>query len=291
MKLIIFYLLYPLLKGISLLPYKILYFLSDILKFLFFNVIKYRLKVVKKNIAIAFPKLSIKKQKEIISNFYKHLTDVFIEMIKSISLSKNQAVKRYKFKNLHILREHKKNNRSIILLLGHYSSWEGMLTIGNHLDFPSYAIYTPLTNKYFNKLIFKSRQRHNSTAIDRYKIIKVIKQNLNLNKIGIYGFAMDQSPNPRKTTYWRSFMGKDTPVFNGAEIISKKYDLPVVYASISRKNRGYYEIIIQKLTDNPKQTKKNYITDKFFEILENQIKTDPSQYLWTHNRYKYSDLN
>jgi len=102
---------------------------------------------------------------------------------------------------------------------------------------------------------------------------------------------MDQSPNPRKTTYWRSFMGKVTPVFNGAEIISKKYDLPVVYASISRKNRGYYEIIIQKLTDNPKQTKKNYITDKFFEILENQIKTDPSQYLWTHNRYKYSDLN
>ncbi len=291
MKLIIFYLLYPLLKGISLLPHKILYFLSDILKFLFFKVIKYRLKVVKKNIAIAFPKLSIKKQKEIISNFYKHLTDIFIEMIKSISLSKNQAVKRYKFKNLDILREYKKNNRSIILLLGHYSSWEGMLTIGNHLDFPSYAIYTPLTNKYFNKLIFKSRQRHNSTAIDRYKIIKVIKQNLNLNKIGIYGFAMDQSPNPRKTTYWRSFMGKDTPVFNGAEIISKKYDLPVVYASISRKNRGYYEIIIQKLTDNPKQTKKNYITDKFFEILENQIKTDPSQYLWTHNRYKYSDLN
>ena len=108
MKLIIFYLLYPLLKGISLLPYKILYFLSDILKFLFLKVIKYRLKVVKKNIAIAFPELSIKKQKEIISNFYKHLTDIFIEMIKSISLSKNQAVKRYSFKNLHILREHKK---------------------------------------------------------------------------------------------------------------------------------------------------------------------------------------
>ena len=291
MKLIIFYLLYPLLKGISLLPHKILYFLSDILKFLFHNVIKYRLKVVKKNIAIAFPELSIKKQKEIISSFYKHLTDIFIEMIKSISLTKKQAVKRYSFKNLDLLRTHKKNNKSIILLLGHYSSWEGMLTIGNHLDFPSYAIYTPLTNKYFNKLIFKSRQRHNSTAIDRYQIIKVIKQNLNSNKIGIYGFAMDQSPNPRKTTYWRSFMGKDTPVFNGAEIISKKYDLPVVYASISRKKRGYYEIIIQNLTDNPKQTEKNYITDKFFDILENQIKSDPSQYLWSHNRYKYSDLN
>ena len=142
MKLIIFYLLYPLLKGISLLPHKILYFLSDILKFLFHNVIKYRLKVVKKNIAIAFPELSIKKQKEIISNFYKHLTDIFIEMIKSISLSKTQAVKRYSFKNLDLLHAHKKNNKSIILLLGHYSSWEGMLTIGNHLDFPSYAIYT-----------------------------------------------------------------------------------------------------------------------------------------------------
>ena len=140
-----------------------------------------------------------------------------------------------------LLRTHKKNNKSIILLLGHYSSWEGMLTIGNHLDFPSYAIYTPLTNKYFNKLIFKSRQRHNSTAIDRYQIIKVIKQNLNLNKIGIYGFAMDQSPNPRKTTYWRSFMGKDTPVFNGAEIISKKYDLPVdayILGSFQRDTEG-----------------------------------------------------
>ena len=203
----------------------------------------------------AYPELN-KKQKEIISNFYKHLIDIFIEMIKSISLTKTQAVKRYTFKNLALLREYKKNNKSIILLLGHYSSWERMLTIGNHLDFPSYAIYTPLTNKYFNKLIFKSRQRHNSMAIDRYKIIEVLKQNLNANKIGIYGFAMDQSPNPRKTTYWRSFMGKNTPVFNGAEIISKKYDLPVVYARILRKNRGYYDITIQKLTDTPKQTKK-----------------------------------
>ena len=98
---------------------------------------------------------------------------------------------------------------------------------------------------------------------------------------------MDQSPHVRQNTYWKKFMGIKVPVFKGAEIVAKEYDYPVVYAKISRTKRGFYESEISLVSDNPRTTKVNFITDSFFKNLENQIKNDPTQYLWTHNRFKY----
>ena len=107
----------------------------------------------------------------------------------------------------------------------------------------------------------------------------------------IYGLAADQSPHPKSKTYWRSFMGIEVPVFNGAERIAKQFDLPVVFADINRVKRGYYEINISLITDKPKDTKKNEITDIFTKTLETQILQDPSQYFWTHNRFKHMNQN
>ena len=85
-------------------------------------------------------------------------------------------------------------------------------------------------------------------------------------------------------------MGVKVPVFTGAERIAKEFDIPIVYADIKRVKRGYYEVDFRVLTDSPKTTKVNEITDKFTEWLEEAIRRDPTQYLWSHNRFKYIDL-
>ncbi len=72
-------------------------------------------------------------------------------MIKNFSISKNEMLKRYNFKNIELINNEEKKGKSTILLLGHFSNWEGMLTIGSHLIGNAYGIYTPLTNKYFEK--------------------------------------------------------------------------------------------------------------------------------------------
>ena len=82
-------------------------------------------------------------------------------------------------------------------------------------------------------------------------------------------------------------MGNKVPVFTGAERLAIEHNIPVVYADIRRVNRGFYEVDFKLISDFPKETSKHEITDIFFNMLEESINRDPSQYLWSHNRYKH----
>ena len=287
MQFIVFIIFYPFILLVSHLPYSILYFISDLLKTLLYKILKYRLKTVRKNISICFPDKEDNELLNIESSFYSNLCDIFVEMIKNISISEQEMKKRFIFKNIELIHSFHNNNRSVVLLCGHYSNWEGMLSIGYHLNYKSFGVYTPLSNKYFDKMFSKSRESHHSFLLSRYKTIKTIKEHYNHKLIALYGFIMDQSPHVRPSSYWKKFMGIKVPVFKGAEIVAKEYNYPVVYAQLNRIKRGVYESEISLISDNPKSTKENFITDSFFNKLENQIKNDPTQYLWTHNRFKY----
>lgn len=287
---IIFLLTYPILMGVSLLPHPLLYALSDLLRFLLYRVFGFRKKVVRKNLKLAFPEKSDKERKQIERDFYKHLCDVFVEMAKNITISEKQIKKRFKFIGIELLNEQEKKKQSTILLLGHFSNWEGMLSIGYDLLGKGYGVYTPLTNKYFEKLISRSREKHKAYLLSRYKTIDFIKNSIAQGEFAMYGFICDQSPRPKPKNYWRSFLGVEVPVFTGGERLAREFDLPVFYAEINRVKRGYYTATISKLVEKPSDYKEYEITDLFTQRLEAQIKRDPHQYLWSHNRFKYSHL-
>ena len=197
--------------------------------------------------------------------------------------------KRMVFKNLDVLTQFEKGNRSVIIMCGHYASWEWMLSIGYHTVSQGYGIYTPIMNKYLNKLIIKIRKKHRGNLISRYSAIQQIKNLHDEGNIAVYGFVSDQSPRPKPKSYWRPFLGVKVPVFVGAEMVARELDFGVVYAKINRIKRGYYEASFELITDQPKKTKLNRITDTFTEWLEQDIYSDPTQYLWTHKRFKHAD--
>ena len=153
MQLLIFLLTYPILLAVSLLPYPLLYGLSNLLSFVLHRIVGFRIKVVQKNLKLSFPDLSDIERYAIERDFYKNLCDVFLEMAKNLTISEKQIKKRFKFENMHLINAHEEKDESTILLLGHYSNWEGMLSIGYHLLAKGYGIYTPLSNKYFDRLI------------------------------------------------------------------------------------------------------------------------------------------
>ena len=291
MQLIVFLLTYPVLIGFSILPHFVLYGLSDLLYVILYRVFGYRTKVVRENLNLCFPNKSEKELQDIERSFYKHLCDLFVEMIKALTVSKKQVMKRFKFKNTELVNQYLRNNRGVVLVCGHYSSWEGMLSIGYHIEGKGYAVYTPLSNKYFERLIVKSREKHLIHLGSRYKVLNDVNYNEKNNITYIYGLAADQSPQPKPKTYWRTFMGVEVPVFNGAEQMAVKFDLPVVFADINRTKRGHYEINIDMISEKPMETNKNEITDIFTERLEAQIRKDPTQYFWTHNRFKHMGKN
>lgn len=269
-------------------PFAVFYLLSDVVCFILYRLIGYRKSVVQGNLKIAFPDLAPTELLQIEKKFYTHLCDLFLEIIKSMGMRKEEMLKRFQVKNIEVLKTFEEQNRSIFLVCGHYASWEWMMSLGYHIKHKGYGIYRPISNPYFDALIKRIRSRHDAYMIPQKESVSIIKNKEASGELSIYGFASDQSPRPKPLTYWRSFLGVHVPVYNGAERLAIELDVPVVFAKIKRVKRGYYELEFKTLTDQPKSLKKNEITDLFTEWLEAQIKEDPSQYFWTHKRFKYA---
>ena len=285
----IYFLSYPIIYLIASIPFSVLYIFSDFIRWIVYHIIGYRKKIVRFNLRKAFPDKSDEDLKWIEKRFYKHFCDITLEAFKSFKMSSSEMQKRMIFKNMEILTQFEKENRSAIIMCGHYSSWEWMLSVGYHMQSTGYGIYTPIMNPYFSELIIKIRKIHQAELLSRYGAIESIKKRHQEGEIAVYGFASDQSPRPKPKSYWRTFLGVKVPVFVGAELVAKEFDFGVVYSKINRVKRGFYEVDFELITDTPKETRLNKITDTFTEWLEQDVYCDPTQYLWTHNRFKHAD--
>ena len=290
MNALVYYFTFPILFVVSRLPFTLFYLLSDFICFLLYRVFGYRKAVVRSNLKHAFPELKEAEYRVIEKKFYRHLCDLFLEIIKSMGMSKDQMLKRFKVKNIEVLTQFEKQNRSAFLLCGHYASWEWMMSLGYHMNHLGYGIYRPIRNPFFDNLIKKIRSRHDAYMIPQKTAAEIIRQKENKNERGVYGFASDQSPRPTPKSYWRTFMGINVPVYTGAERLARELNIPLVFGKIKRVKRGYYELEFKLITDQPKTTAVNEITDIYTEWLEEQIKEDPTQYFWTHKRFKHVKL-
>ena len=288
MQLIAYILIYPFLYLTSLLPFRLLYLVSDLVYVIVYYIIGYRKSTVRNNLELVFPDKSDGERRNIEKKFYRHLCDMFLEMIKSISISEKQLVKRFVFRNTEELKRLESMNKSVIVMYGHYASYEWSVVVVNHISFKGYGIYKPLKNKYFDGLIKGIRSKYNTTLISSYEAVSSI---VNSEKEGIKSmtaFLSDQSPKTRSRYHWTTFMGQKVPCFTGAERLAKKLDLSVTYLKINKVKRGYYEAEYVPLADNAKDYNDYEITDKFTRALEAQIYEAPEYYLWTHKRWKHT---
>lgn len=287
MQLLVFILIYPILWVISILPHTLFYGVSNIMYFIVFRIVGYRKKVVLDNLKLTFPNKSIEELKTIRVNFYKHMCDMFMEMVKTMSLSKATVKKRYNVVNIEDLINIEKE-KSILIVCAHYANWEWLVSINNLVDTKGYAVYQKIANKYFDKWIRNLRARWNTTPITQRDTVKTVIRNEKEGVRAIYGMVSDQSPQYSKAQHWSEFMGLNVPIHNGAETLAKKLDLAVVYAKVSKVKRGYYEVNLIPITLAGKETEKSYITEQFLRLTEEQIKEKPEYYLWTHRRWKHA---
>lgn len=286
MQLLVFILVYPALWFVSILPYRVFYLLSDLFFFLVYHVVGYRKKVVYDNLKLVFPE---KKDKEILrirKDFFKHMCDMFMEMVKTMNLSKEQVKKRYHVKNIEVIQEIEKT-KSILIVCSHYANWEWNVSMNNYVESKGYAVYQKIGNAYFDKWIKRLRERWNTTLITQKQTVKTVVRDKINGVTGIFGMVSDQSPQAHRAQYWAAFMGVKVPIFNGAELMARKMDLAVVFLKVSKVKRGYYQAEFIPITTSGSETEKNEITDAFLRLTEQQIREKPEHYLWTHKRWKH----
>lgn len=288
-QLLVFILVYPFLFLISILPFRVFYIFSDVVYVLVYYIIGYRKKVVTNNLKLVFPEKDEKTIREIRKKFYKHMCDMFLEMIKSISISNSQLNKRFIIKNPEEINRLEALDKSIIVMYGHYASYEWSFAVENYVTFKGYGIYKPIANKYFDNLIKRIRSKFGTTLIPARKAIATMTEFKAENKKSITAFLSDQTPKLSRAYYWQEFLGINVPCFIGAEMLAKKLDHTVVYLKIEKVKRGHYEAEFVTLAENPSEYKDYDITDKFTKELEKQIYKAPEYYLWTHKRWKHKD--
>ncbi|WP_242158365.1 lysophospholipid acyltransferase family protein [Aestuariivivens sediminis] len=287
MQFLIYILVYPLLWLISILPFSLLYLLSDAFYLLIYYIIRYRKKVVHNNLILVFPDKTKKEIRTIEKRFYRHLCDMFLEMVKTMSISKNEMKKRFHIVNTAELKRLESLNKSVIMMFGHYASWEWAIELQNHINYKGYGVYKKLANAYFDKLVRNIRSKFNTTLISTKDTISTVNENENKGVKSVIGFLSDQSPRLSNDVYWGEFMGVKVPCFTGAERLAKKLDLTIAYLKVKKINRGYYEAEVITLTENPKTHKDYELTDLFLREVEKQIYEAPEYYFWTHKRWKH----
>ncbi|MDA8810535.1 lysophospholipid acyltransferase family protein [Flavobacteriaceae bacterium] len=286
MHLLVFILIYPHLWVVSKLPRPLFYLLSDIFFIKLFYFFGYRKKVVMENLILCFPNKDLKELQLIRRQFYSHLCDLFMEMVKTMNLSKAGVKERYQVQNIDYLKEVLKT-KSVLLVCSHYANWEWNVSINNYISEKGYAVYQKIGNPYFDAWIKKLRSRWNTTPMTQAETFRTIMQNEKEGIKAVYGMVADQSPPMSKAKAWGSFMGINVPVYNGAEVLAQKLDLAVVFLRVKKVKRGVFQATFETITTSGTHTAPGEITKEFFLKAESQIKEEPAHYLWTHKRWKH----
>ena len=287
MRSIIYYTSLPFIFFVSLLSFPLLYLVSDFFFFIICRIIGYRKKVVRRNLKNSFPEKSDAEISQLTKDFYRYLCDLFLETFKTLTISKNEAVKHFQLtsETISLFNKYYEQRRSIIIVMGHSGNWEWA---GNTFSIlcknQLYVIYHPLMNPHFNKLIYRMRTRFGTQLIEMKNTFKDMVKSKNI--VSATAFIADQTPAP-ESAYWTKFMNQDTPVFTGTEKIARKLNYPVVFVSVNRIKRGYYIANAETLFENPALTAVGEISEAHIKRLEQEIIKQPEIWLWSHKRWKH----
>ena len=288
---ILYFPLYLAIWLLSLLPFCILYILSDILFLLVFYVAKYRRKVVYNNMRNSFPDKTEKEVRKIEKEFYRHFCDYIVETIKLMHISDATTKKHFVMENTEVLQKALDEQRQVILMLGHYGNWEYIPSVTLWVNIPEGGklgeVYRPLKNRWFDEFFLKLRSRYNTINIPKNDVLReFIKFRRDKTPV-VIGFMADQIPSPINIHYWSNFLNQDTPMLTGIERIAQKLDCTLAYADVIKIKRGYYKIVYSEITQTPKEYKEFEITEIYTRMMEKTILRAPQFWLWTHKRWKH----
>lgn len=279
-------------RLISYLPLKFLFLYADFLYFILTRIYSYRKSVIDLNLIHAF---SHKRSEElwfIRDNFYRHFADFIAEGIKSISISKSELQQHIQLHHdsYQLLRKYEKTGQPIFVILGHYNNWEwASLLAAMESNLPANAIYQTPSNKAFHSFLLKNRSRFGCQLIATSQMRKLYSDLL--KKPALVAFLADQTPVDTDNAYWTKFLGLETPFYNGFDKLANRTNAIVLYTSIKKINRGYYEIQFETLTENAKSEPENAITENFVRHLEKDIENRPEYWLWSHRRWKRAGIH
>jgi KDO2-lipid IV(A) lauroyltransferase len=281
-----YYLLYAFFYLVSLLPMRVLYLFSDAMFFIVYRCIGYRREVVLSNLENAFPEKTGAEREAIAKQFFRNMIDSFIETFKLLSVSP-RFLQRRVTANWEILEQLQKSGKSCQLHLGHTFNWEwGHHVLQMNTLYQVLVVYSPLSNKAFEKLLLKIRTRFGSAFIPASDMKNSITGYADTQYL--LGLVADQSPGKPQQAYWLNFLNQATAFIPGPERAARNLDIPVLFASVYKTRRGHYHAALTIASEHPAQLEPGELTLMYARFLEDTIRRQPENWLWSHRRWKHA---
>ncbi|MDR2709747.1 MAG: lysophospholipid acyltransferase family protein [Burkholderiales bacterium] len=277
-----------LLKGLSWLPLPVLYGIGDMVFVLTFYIVRWRRKLAAKNIAQSFPEKSEQERARILRNHYRNLGRVLAEALWGIRADAEKLRARITIENVEDIKACADRGQSVFLMAAHFCNWEWtILAAGLWLPIPTAAVYKPQRNEGADRFLRNTRTRFGGTMIPHKTFSKeVIKRR---NELNAYALVADQTPLRSANKHWAHFLNQETTFFVGTDKLAKMLKAPVFFVVMHRIRRGYYTIRLERIGEPPYENESDTVLiDRYAAVLEREIRASPSDWLWIHNKWKYS---
>ena len=272
-------------QGVSLLPMSFFHALSEVAVFILTHVIRYRRDVIEQNIRTVFPNHSSKEVNQLISQFYRNFADTFTESIKLLSLSKAQIDKRCTI-DFSVVRHLMQEGKSVQLMAAHQFNWEYVnQVIPGQIPGPYYLVYRTIQSSVFNQLFLFLRSRQGGKPVAAEAFAAARDQIFAQPAALILG--ADQNPSQPDRAIWIEFFGKATPFHPGPAKGAIAKNTAMVMLNLTRKKRGYYHLDATLITRDCANYTPEQLTWLYKKETERLILENPSNYLWSHRRWRH----
>lgn len=283
------------------LPLRFHYFIGDVLSWIVKNIIHYRSDVVWVNLSRSFPERKYHEIKAIYDDFYRHLGEILAEALWFGGSSYKRLFKSgiVTVKNPEELNRIYLSTPSMTVLSTHCGNWE---LLGGFLG---YRTSTGEKVRIKEKEISVVYKRMRGEVADRVFALNRISP---LEEVGtecevesgnilrysfkhkderrVYIYPTDQYPYGAGSYPIGEFMSQPTMAMLGSVGVACKLSHSVMYMRMKRLERGKYEMELIPICEDASLMKPEDIMRKYYDLLEEEIRETPANWLWSHKRWK-----
>lgn len=255
--------------------------------FVFYSLIKLRVDVVRKNIKIAFPELTVEERENLVKKCYRSVSITIIEILRLPAINEKEAAKIFSIDKPEIILEEYNKGKGLIIVTGHFGNWEyGAMLTGFFLKKSINVLVQEQRNPFVSNWMNKQRSKFGNKLIPQGIAVKEIFIALKNGEIA--GLAADQRA-PEDGVKVK-FFNTETEAYRGVAALSVRTGAPLVMAMLVRNNDFTYELKVAKVDDGnlpqDKEEKIIALTQAHISYLEKYIKLFPDHWLWMHDRWK-----
>jgi KDO2-lipid IV(A) lauroyltransferase len=221
----------------------------------------------------------------VIRGYYLGFAQMLVEIVKSASVPAAEIRRRVRIVNLEAPRAHLAQGQSVLLVAAHQCNWEWMLlALSVELGYPLDAAYKPLVDNWAEREMKKVRTRFGSRLVPAKELLPDILRRRDV--VRAVALVADQEPTTSEHKYWTRFLNRDTAFYMGPEEIARVTRFPVFFLFMRRTGRGHYEMRFEPLTEAGQSLPSGALTEAYARLVEQQIHAAPSDWPWSHKRWK-----